>query len=76
MSEQPKTPPPEGLRGESATPFADPSAEQTHTVRSSGRTVAVAVAVAVAKTSGTRFVEATGEARFAEDGKAPSASTD
>lgn len=58
MPTDPKTPAEEGLRGEKATPLAEPPAEQTHCEVVEGRKVAVV------ETSGTAFVEATGKAGF------------
>jgi hypothetical protein len=54
----PEPPAPEGLRGENATSLADAPAEQVHTTLAGGRPIAVA------ETSGTAFVEATGKAGF------------
>lgn len=54
----PKPPAEEGLRGEKATPLAEPPAEQTHSEIMEGRKVTVV------ETSGTAFVEATGKAGF------------
>jgi len=54
MPVSPPPPAPEGLRGEGSAPLADPPAEQTHAETAEGRPITVV------ETSGTAFVEATG----------------